>query len=62
MNETLRRTILYGSGAVFTLGLIYAGFIYPKTVHADPGTLLGIAELNIGYAERLNSSGAGEKI
>lgn len=62
MNETLKRTLLYGSGAVLTLGLVYAGFIYPKTVMADPGTLLGIAELNIGYAERLNSSGAGEKI
>ncbi len=62
MNEALKRTILYGSGAVLTLGLIYAGFIYPKTVSADPGTLLGIAELNIGYAERLNSAGAGDKI
>ncbi len=62
MNEALKRTTLYGSGAVLTLGLIYAGFIYPKSVSADPGTLLGIAELNIGFAERLNSAGAGEKI
>jgi hypothetical protein len=62
MNDTLKRTFLYGSGAVLTLGFIYAGFIYPKTVSADPGTLLSIAELNIGFAERLNSAGAGEKI
>ncbi|GEM_PF-2655701 len=62
MNEALKRTFLYGSGAVLTLGLIYAGFIYPKTVSADPGTLLSIAELNIGFAERLNSTGAGDKI
>ncbi len=49
--ETAKRVLLYGFGTAVVSGLIWAGFWYPKSVEADPGTKLAIAELHLKFAQ-----------
>lgn len=46
-----RRLVLYGVASLTVVALVYGGFVYPKTVEAEPLTLLEIARLHLGLAQ-----------
>lgn len=51
MNDTNKRVLGYGIGAVVLAGLVYVGFIHETD--ADPMTLLGSAEVHIKLARSI---------
>ena len=49
--EKTHRIPLYGAGVAVIALLCWLGFVYPKNVLPDPGTLFSIAELHLGMAQ-----------
>lgn len=63
-SSSLGANLAFWGGAVILAGaLIYGGFIYPKSVKADAGTLFSIAKLHLGLAETIpvDKAGSGER-
>lgn len=46
-SEFVRRVGLYGGAALVFGALIYGGFIYPKSVDAEPGQLISMVEVHL---------------
>lgn len=52
--NTKHQGIALWTGASLVVGaLVYGGFIYPRSVRADAGTLLSMCELHLGLAQQL---------
>ena len=61
--QKTHRLPLYGAGVAIIALLSWLGFVYPKTVLPDPGTLYSVAELHLGMAQLIPAEkDAGQRI